>query len=308
MILNGAGGTKLGVLYEHQGWLDPLFLQLDRRGVPYEAVDLRRHRYQVGERPSYGVALNRMSPSAHTRGNRNAMTYTSQLLAELESSGVRVLNGHRAYLAEVSKAYQLGVLQALGVPYPRTVVINHPKEAAAAAERLSFPVVVKPNVGGSGAGIRRFDTLAELEAAEAELELGIDQTGLVQEFIQPAEGRIIRVEFVNGEHLYSISVDATGGFNLCPADLCLESTGGGSRRAERAFPEPEILHQVGAILEALKIDVGGVEYVVAADGQRYFYDVNALSNFVADAANVIGFDPYERLAEYLEGQLQARPD
>jgi hypothetical protein len=30
-----------------------------------------------------------------------------------------------------------------------------------------------------------------------------------------------------------------------------------------------------------------------------YYDINALSNFVADAAQVIGFDPYERLTDYL---------
>jgi hypothetical protein len=35
------------------------------------------------------------------------------------------------------------------------------------------------------------------------------------------------------------------------------------------------------------------------DGRHYFYDINALSNFVADARNVIGFDPFERLVDYL---------
>ena len=36
------------------------------------------------------------------------------------------------------------------------------------------------------------------------------------------------------------------------------------------------------------------------DGQLYFYDVNALSNFVADAPRVVGFDPFARLVDYLE--------
>jgi hypothetical protein len=47
--------------------------------------------------------------------------------------------------------------------------------------------------------------------------------------------------------------------------------------------------------------VGGIEYLVDdRDGRHYFYDVNALSNFVADAPNVIGFDPFARLVDYLE--------
>ena len=41
------------------------------------------------------------------------------------------------------------------------------------------------------------------------------------------------------------------------------------------------------------IDVGGVEYLVSArDGLAYFYDLNATSNFVADAPRVLGFDPF----------------
>jgi hypothetical protein len=54
-------------------------------------------------------------------------------------------------------------------------------------------------------------------------------------------------------------------------------------------------------MEAAKIDVGGVEYLIdARDGQLYYYDINALSNFVADAPRVVGFDPTARLVDYLE--------
>jgi hypothetical protein len=64
---------------------------------------------------------------------------------------------------------------------------------------------------------------------------------------------------------------------------------------------PEIVAQVERIMAAAHIDVGGVEYLVdERDGQRYFYDINALSNFVADAPRVVGFDPFSRLVDYLE--------
>ena len=38
------------------------------------------------------------------------------------------------------------------------------------------------------------------------------------------------------------------------------------------------------------------------DGRLVYYDINALSNFVADARRVIGFDPFERLVDFLEGR------
>ena len=52
---------------------------------------------------------------------------------------------------------------------------------------------------------------------------------------------------------------------------------------------------------AAGIEVGGIEYLVDdCDGRRYYYDINALSNFVADAPRVIGFDPFPRLVDFLE--------
>jgi len=54
-----------------------------------------------------------------------------------------------------------------------------------------------------------------------------------------------------------------------------------------------------------KLDVGGVEYLVAArDGLPYVYDINALSNFVTDAVSLVGFDPHERFARYLIGRAR----
>ena len=54
-------------------------------------------------------------------------------------------------------------------------------------------------------------------------------------------------------------------------------------------------------MQASGIDVGGIEYMIDdRDGSLVYYDINALSNFVADAPRVVGFDPFARLADYLE--------
>ncbi len=52
-----------------------------------------------------------------------------------------------------------------------------------------------------------------------------------------------------------------------------------------------------------RIDVGGVEYIIDdRDGQRYYYDINALSNFVADAPRVVGFDPFAAAGRLSRGR------
>src|SRR5438045_9790509 len=106
-----------------------------------------------------------MSPSAWQRGLRHSMFYTLNSLAHLEGKGVRVVNGYRCFNHEISKALQLTNLEKLGLPYPKARVINHPTETLAAAEAIGYPVVIKPNIGGSGAGIERFDSRNDMSAA-----------------------------------------------------------------------------------------------------------------------------------------------
>lgn len=308
----------LAIYYEHPDWFRPLFAELDRRRTPYILLHAGQHQFEPANgAPPYRLLFNRMSPSAYLRGHGNAVFYTLHFLSQLEQAGVRVINGADAYRTEISKAGQLSLLGTLGLPFPRARVIHDPCQAATAAQGLRFPVVVKPNVGGSGAGIRRFEAPSEVAeaAAAGALDLGPDSTALVQEYIPAEASRITRVEILGGKFLYAIRVYSPGDvFNLCPADVC--QTVGGAQLARTACPvdAPDqglkvegytppaaIVADVERIMAAAKIDVGGVEYVTdARNGKRYYYDINALSNFVADAPRVVGFDPFAKLVDYLE--------
>src|SRR6266571_3194708 len=102
-------------------------------------------------------------------------------------------------------------------------VINHPSQALDGANAIGYPVVIKPNIGGSGAGIERFNSRDELRSAvEANrLYFGIDSTALVQEAFTARDGIITRVEVLGGKFLYAIRIHVTGqSYNLCPADIC----------------------------------------------------------------------------------------
>ena len=313
--------ATLGIYYEHPDWYRPLFQELDRRRVPYERMHADDHRYDPSESVApHSVVLNRMSPSAYKRGRGHLTFYTAQYLAHLDRLRVRVINGTAAWRTEISKAYQLTLLERLGLVYPKARVIHHPSQAHAASQGLRFPVIVKPNIGGSGAGILRFDAPESLErAAETGvLDFGVDNTALVQEYIPADAGRIVRVEVLNGTYLYAIRIYTPGdSFNLCPADVCQGVDGAelarpacpvdapkNNLRVEGYTPPPGIIQAVERIMLAAGIELGGVEYMIdARTGQPCFYDINALSNFVADAPRVIGFDPFARLADWLEAEL-----
>ncbi len=311
-------GKRIAIYYEHSEWFKPLFAELDRRGVAYDRLDAHEHTFDPAERFSpYALIFNRMSPSAYMRGHANAIFYTLQYLAYLKSIGANVVNGYDAFHLEASKALQLALFERLGLRYPRAHVINHPSQATNAARDLTFPVIVKPNIGGSGAKIRRFDSLDELRVAD-DLDLGIDHTALVQEYLPARDGHIVRVEILNGEFLYAIKVfpKPEEGFNLCPADICqpanlqpaplsteacpVDAVPKLGLKVEGTTPPRAVIENVKRIMREAHIDVGGVEYLVSdRDGEIYYYDVNALSNFVSDAPNVVGFDPFPRLVDYL---------
>jgi hypothetical protein len=298
----------VGVLYEHPEWFKPLFAELERRGVPYEPIDAAAHVFDPAAPPRHALLVNRMSPSAWTRGHGNAVFHSLHYLAHLEERGANVLNGHRAFAVELSKARQLSLLARLGLPHPRTRVVNRAADLPAAARDLAFPVLVKPNVGGSGAGIRSFadaDELAEAVATD-DLDFGPDATALVQEHLPAADESIVRIEILGGRFLYAIRIRLVpGGFNLCPADYCelpgvADGVSGRGLPIEAYDPPAELVDGAKRILAGAGMDLGGVEYLVnARDGRPYFYDVNALSNFVADAPNVVGFDPFVDLVDLI---------
>ncbi|MEG9328464.1 hypothetical protein V6B16_11010 [Salinimicrobium catena] len=318
--------NTLAIFHEHPDWFKPLFSELEKRKFPYKTYNAAAHSFSPfmqQEDLSYKVFFNRMSPSAYLRDNTQAIFYTTSLLSYLESKGVRVINGSKAWRYEISKALQLSLLDSLELSYPKAVVINHASQAVEASRELRFPIVVKANIGGSGAGIVRYNSAEELQQAvsEGSIDLGLDHTALVQEFIPARGGHIHRVETLQGKYLYGIKVYTSGdSFNLCPADICQTTNGQelvrnacavdaakNGLKVEAFTPSQEIINNIEKIMRATEIEVGGIEYIIDdRDGQLYYYDINAMSNFVADAVNVIGFDPHVKLVDFLEKETNKK--
>jgi hypothetical protein len=306
----------IGVIYENEAWLAPTFASLHALGVPFEPLYAADAVFDpAGNAPDWSLAVNKISPSSYLREHAPAIGFGRAFLPFIEERGIPVVNGSAAFDLETSKARQLILLGALGIRAPRARVITDRSQAVGAAESLRFPVIVKPNVGGSGALMHRFDTIDELRDGADSIDLGPDRTGVVQEYLASEDGSIVRVEFLDGEFLYGIKItnDRDQDFNLCPADICqvpdartefdnnpLDAPAKKPLRIEAFDPPGEMIDAVRRIARAGHLDVGGVEYLVAArDELSYVYDINALSNFVTDASTLVGFDPHVRFARWL---------
>ena len=312
---------SLGVYYEHPEWFEKFFSKLDEKGIDHIKMESRNTSFDPGESKiniGVDVMFNRMSPSAFNRGNENSIFYTLNYLKYLESLGIEIINGYDAYTYEFSKSNQINLLRSLNIKHPKTFVVNHENEILKTAKDLKFPIVLKPNIGGSGANIIKFETYIELKnyLSLNKIDWGIDKTLLVQEFLTAKDSSIIRVETIGGKYIYAIKIHLTEGeFNLCPADYCKiddqkidgmkDGVSGRGSIVEKFDPPKNIIRNVEKIFQSAKIDVGGLEYLVnSEDDETYIYDINAMSNFVADPDIVLGFDPTDNLVDFVNKKLQ----
>jgi hypothetical protein len=315
--------AELAVLFEHPEWQKPLFEALGRRGVRYAAVDLKKAAFSDVDAPLAGLYFNQASPSAYVRGNTRAVPYALAYMRALQIRGVRVLNGADAFALELSKTAQAALLRSLGVPTPRIWTFNDIEAIRRRAPEIAFPALLKPEQGGSGARMMLVESCAHLEAllAQRPEHWLPDNLLLLQEYFptDPARG-IVRMEFLGGELLYAMRVVSHGRFNLCPAPVCNPEGGkAGVCEVEVAVeqkpalpvefhPYKEVPAQAVAwgkrIMSAGKLDVGGIEYLETADGRLVFYDVNANSNLRPSVAQAFGFDPFERVVDYLVREIR----
>lgn len=316
-----SSNPDLIVLHEHPLWQQPLFDALQRRGVRFEALDLKQNAFADDAAPRAKLYFNQASPSAYVRGNVRAVPFAMAQMRALELRGARVLNGSAAFALELSKSAQAALMHSLGIDCPRARVFNDVEALAPHEADLQFPALLKPEQGGSGARMHLVESLAELRtllAQQPDLWLP-DNLLLLQEYFptDPARG-IVRMEFLGGQLLYAMRVVSHGRFNLCPAPVCNPEGPDGESACAIPAPEPvkpvefypypevppEAVEAGRRICAAGGLDVGGIEYLETADGRRVFYDINANSNLRPSIGEAFGFDPFERVVDFLQYELQ----
>jgi glutathione synthase/RimK-type ligase-like ATP-grasp enzyme len=324
-----ASTPDLVVLYEHPEWQKPLFAALERGGVSFRPFNVTRAAFSnvelvgadglgsAGRAPLY---FNQASPSAYLRGNTRAVPLALAYLRSLEQAGARVLNGADVFALELSKSAQATLLRTLGIDCPMSITFNDVGALRTSVEHVRWPALLKPDQGGSGARIQVVESMEHVEEIfrRDPLVWLPDNLFLLQEYLphDPEQG-IVRMEFLGGDLLYAMRVKTHGRFNLCPSPVCNPDDGVGVCEVPEAdvvpaqpvefFPFPEVpaeaVKTATRIVRAARLDVGGIEYLETDDGRRVFYDINANSNLRPAVAAAFGFDPFERVVDFLKGQM-----
>jgi hypothetical protein len=294
--------ADLAVFYEHPQWFEALFATLDRRGVDWTAVPIQTHTFDPADTTLPApVILNRLAMSSFLRQEEHALFYSLAALDHWQTLGARVINGPGVLAYDTNKARQLSLFRKAGLDIPATRVAHRREDVVRLAAEVGYPVMVKVNVGGSGTGMIRYDSEDELAAAVADnlTPVGVDGVALIQAYVPARDARVIRCEVLDGKLLYALALDGAGStFDLCPADVCMVDK---PTITITAFQPPaDIVRAVELVAVMSGLDVGGIEYMIDdRDGRAKFYDLNAMSNFVAKPLEVLGWDPHDKLVDWL---------
>ncbi len=305
--------AKVYVIHENLEWTQHLVKWLEELEVPYELWDLSRGILDLQSPPPQGIFYNRMSASSHTRGHRYAPEFTEQVITWLEAYGRKVVNGTGAINLEISKVKQYLKLNESGIETPATVAVLGQENIIEAARKLNiYPLITKHNRAGKGLGVQLFQNEEELAAYVNSplFEPSVDGITLLQAYIKPSDGRIRRSEFINQKFLYTVSIDSSDGFQLCPADGCQIGKRPEQLETSEKFQITESLtddrrEAYENFLKNAQIEVAAIEWVQSESGDIYVYDVNTNTNYNPTAEKNATIFAHQHLAQYLKTELQA---
>jgi len=312
---------KSFIIHENEEWLIPLRKALEKFDVQYEEWLLDDMTINIDQAPPNGIFFSRMSASNYTRNHLHSNQSSNIILTWLENHNRRVINGTNVLKIEFSKVLQQLLLKQSGFKTPKTIVavgINKIKEAA--SNLNVYPMIIKPNQGGKGFGVKLINTMNELDKMLEDnlVNSSKDDTWLLQEKISTNEEFITRMEFIGGNFIYSLKVFSKNSFELCPADACevdldqfcpVDEINDINDSQPSFFiddePDKDLAKQLTIFLKKHQIEVAGVEFIRNKDGVPIFYDINTNTNYNlnAEKQSKVNKNGMEEIALFLKSEL-----
>ena len=302
---------KAYIIHENEAWTKPLESHLNKLEVGYEDWHVEKAKIDLSQSPPEGIFYNRMSASSHVRGHRFAPEYTSVIINWLRSHKRRIINDGNALELEISKKEQYIELKKFDIKFPTTYYANNKKEIIEKSKNFTKPFITQHNRGGKGLGEKYFENTSDLEKyVNNNFEDSIDGITLLQEYISSDPKVITRVEFVDGKFLYAVQVDASDGFELCPADLCNTeekfcptNPDGNKFMIIKDYKNNEI-KKYETLLKTNGIEIAGIEYIKGKDGTHYTYDINTNTNYNPIAEEKSKEKGMDSIANFLYKELR----
>ena len=310
------------VLHEHPEWQKPLFAALERRGVSFAPFDVTRAAFSNVEPPARSPLLQsgeseRVSARSHARGSAGPRLHAI--------AGAPGRAGSERRRRVRARAEQERPGDAAAHARHRLPALDHVQRRRRSARVRRRRALAGPAEARSGRKRRAHPGGRVVGAAWRRSSAQIRPCGC--RTICSCCRNICRTTPIRASSAWSFSAASfcmrcasrRTGASICArhrsaiptkAPVCVpcRRTLASPPRRWSFFPIPtchaEAVETAKRIVRAARLDVGGIEYLETDDGRRVFYDINANSNLRPSVAAAFGFDPFERVVDFLVRQLQ----
>ena len=253
---------------------------------------------RVGQRPRLeagGVCLEDVDAVVQRiipKGSLEQIIFRLDALHCLERLGITVMNPPTAIERTVDKFYTSALLEAAGLPTPRTVVAERAEDAMMAFRELR-DVIVKPLFGAGGHGMVRVsdEEIAHRVFRALELERAIYY---LQQAV-PHEGRDLRA-FVVGDRVVAAAWRCATGWRTNVAQ---------GARVESAELPPAFQELAVRASRAVAAEYAGVDLLPLRDGRVFVLEVNSIPGWQG-LQSVTQVDVAGVLVEHLEALARRR--
>jgi hypothetical protein len=295
----------IGLLSDNINWVQPLLRAMDAAGVPSRLIPFPHPPFTEFDGRAYPkVIFNRVAVRS-AMGSPGIVTLVRNLLSALQLQDKHIINNGHCHHVGSSKALQSLVFERAGVMSPKTLVL-HDKAMLATAREQMPDGMLKPNVGGLGAGVWAPESPdQDVPPSTLAAAFAADGMAVWQQRYMPRDKVIYRVELLGGEVLYRARVPVKpDSFSYCLADADSYS-GPGTTPDDPVtldqVPETKLRSALAHVCRLADMDVGSVEYLIPrGESEACFFDINPVSTYHPRAAALLGFDPYQKLAAWLK--------
>ncbi|MGN7762756.1 D-alanine--D-alanine ligase [Paenibacillus sp. 22594] len=208
----------------------------------------------------------------------------------------------------MDKALSKTILRSKGVNTPAWICLDRMEDfVPEAVEKLGYPVMVKPNSGGSSIGMTKVNSRAELRSA-VEKAFAADRSVLIEEY---TEGQEITCPILGGKMLPVIGIRSLGADWF---DYSAKYELGGAEEQVIQLPaelEERVRAAALTCYQALKCTVYARVDMLLKDGIPYVLEVNTLpgmteTSLLPRSALASGYTFSGLLDEIISGSLAER--
>ncbi|MCD6420438.1 MAG: RimK family alpha-L-glutamate ligase [Synergistetes bacterium] len=197
-------------------------------------------------------------------GSLEQVIFRLDALYALESMGIPVVNSPFTIERTVDKLYSSIALSKMGIPTPKTVVVEKVSDAMNYFEQLGSDVIVKPIFGSNGVGVIRVRNKDEAYRIFKGFQL-LRYVFYMQEFI-PHGNYDIRVFWACGKVVSAMRRVSDGWKNNI-------SQGSSPERYKVNNEMAEVCERVA---ETFKADYVGIDFLISESNRIYVLEVNGI--------------------------------